>query len=134
MGISIPELLFSKKISGFFFVGILSTLADLGILYFLTDGLGIWYLESAVVSYCCGTVLSYGLNKHLTFRNRSRKYVRQFLLFAAISVSSLLLTLCIIWVFVELLHQNYLIGKIIAIILAFLWNFTGQSRITFRGS
>ena len=131
-GYSIPELIFSKRISGFFFVGIISSLADIGILYFLTEDLGIWYMESAGISYCCGILISYGLNKHLTFQDRSRKYFRQFLIFASVSVSSLILTLCIIWVFVELLHQNYLTGKIFAIIAAFFWNFTGQSRLTFR--
>ncbi|ADN35834.1 GtrA family protein [Methanolacinia petrolearia DSM 11571] len=129
-----PQFIFGEKIIVFFFIGIVSSLADIGILYLLTDELGVWYLESAAVSYCCGTVLSYWLNKHLTFRDSSRKYLSQFLLFAAISISSLLLTLCIIWVSVEIFSLSYLTGKVIAIIIAFFWNFTGQSRITFKDS
>ncbi|WP_421908534.1 GtrA family protein [Methanolacinia petrolearia] len=48
------------------FIGILSSLAD---------RIGIWNLESAAVSYCCGIVVNSWLNRHLTFRGRSRKYL-----------------------------------------------------------
>jgi putative flippase GtrA len=125
--------LFSQKIFGFFLIGIVATLVDFCLLYFFTVYLGIWYLISAAMSYCCGTVTSYSLNKHLNFRDRDPDYLAQFTTFAAISVSCLFMTMSVIWISVELFAINYLTAKIIAVVCAFFWNYHGQSRLTFRG-
>ncbi|MFA5221297.1 MAG: GtrA family protein [Methanoregula sp.] len=121
-----------QKIIGFFLIGIVATLVDFGLLYFFTGYLGIWYLLSAALSYCCGTVTSYTLNKRFIFRDQNSNYLGQFTTFAAISVSCLLVTLCVIWLAVELFSFSYLTAKIIAVVCAFFWNYHGQSRLTFR--
>jgi putative flippase GtrA len=121
-----------EKILAFFLIGIISSLLDIGLLYYFTGYLGVWYLLSAFVSYCCGTVVSYCLNKYLTFHNTSRHYLVQFTTFAVIAASGLMVTIGIIWMTVELLALNYLTAKIIAVVCAFFWNYYGQSRITFR--
>jgi len=127
-------ILQSEKIVWFFLIGVLSSLTDLSLLYFFTSYLGIWYLASATVSYCCGIVISYTLNKHLTFHDNNHDYVLQFSTFAAVSISCLLLNLCIIWLMVELWSVNYLVAKIFGIFFGFLWNYYGQSTITFRNN
>jgi putative flippase GtrA len=38
----------------------------------------------------------------------------------------------VIWMAVEMFSLNYLTGKIIATLCAFLWNYHGQKRYTFR--
>jgi putative flippase GtrA len=119
-------------IAVFLFVGIASTLVDVSLLWLFTAYFGVWYLTSAATSYCCGTVTSYCLNKHLTFHDRSRDYVSQFSRFTAVSVLCLAVTLCIVWAAVELLGLNYLVAKIGAAFCAFFLNYFGQSRITFR--
>jgi putative flippase GtrA len=65
------------RIVGFFLVGVISSLVDLGLLYCCTEYLGIWYLASAAASYCCGMLVNYGLNKHLNFRDGTGYTVRQ---------------------------------------------------------
>jgi putative flippase GtrA len=129
----ICSYIFSQKIFGFFLIGIVATLVDFCLLYFFTMYLGIWYLLSAAMSYCCGTVTSYALNKHLNFRDQSPDYLAQFMTFAVISVSCLFMTLSVIWIAVEFFSLNFLTAKIIAVVCAFFWNYHGQSRLTFRG-
>lgn len=116
----------------FFIVGVISSLVDIGLLYALCEYGGIWYIPAAVVSYCCGILVSYSLNKILTFHDRTRNYLSQFTTFAAISFSCLMVNVTIIWILVELAALNYLVAKVIATICAFFWNYYGQSRITFR--
>lgn len=130
-----PVSLFPRHtLIGFFFIGILSTAVDFAGLIFLTVYLGMWYLPSAALSYSSGTVISYLLNKHLNFRDKNRHYLSQFTTFAAISVSCLFVTLCVIWLCVEIFRLDYLTSKILAVICAFFWNYHGQSRLTFRNS
>jgi putative flippase GtrA len=117
----------------FFLVGAVSSLVDIGLLWYFCQYWGIWYIPAAAVSYCCGILVSYVLNKYLTFRDPARDYFLQFTTFAVISVSCLMVNLCIIWLAVELASLNYLVAKVIATVCAFFWNYYGQSRITFRG-
>jgi putative flippase GtrA len=131
-GSTILAMLNKEKIVGFFLIGLFSTLIDVGLLYLFTEYFGIWYIYSATVSYTCGMVANFLLNKYLNFRDPSRNYPRQFISFALISLSSLALTLGVLYVAVEIFSINYLLGKIIAVIIAFFLNYFGQSRITFR--
>jgi dolichol-phosphate mannosyltransferase len=127
------SLLGCRRIAGFFCIGIVSSAIDISLLYLFTTYLGMWYLISAACSYCCGTLVSYGLNRHFTFRDDNRNYFVQFSTFAVISVSCLIVNLALIWLFVEVFSFNYLTAKVIATVSAFFWNYHGQSRITFRG-
>lgn len=117
----------------FFFVGVVSSLVDIGLLWYLCESWGIWYIPAAIVSYGCGILVSYCLNKFLTFHDRTRDYLSQFTTFAVISISCLLVNVCIIWLLVELAVFNYLVAKAIATACAFFWSYYGQSRFTFRG-
>ncbi len=122
------------KVVWFLLIGLLSSLADLSLLYFLTSYLGIWYLVSASASYCCGMVISYSLNKYLTFHDHNHDYMVQFSTSAAVSISCLLMNLIVIWLMVEFLSVHYLVAKSCGIGFGFLWNYYGQSTITFRNS
>ena len=122
----------NQKIIGFFLIGIISSLVDIGLLVYFCSFLGMWYLSAAAISYCCGTVCSYVLNKYLNFHDRDRHILSQFTTFAAISISCLMVNLFVIWVCVEEFSLNYLAGKIIATLCAFFWNYYGQKRFTFR--
>jgi putative flippase GtrA len=122
----------SSRIVPFFFVGILSSLVDIGLMYYFNTYLGIWYLYSATFSYCCGIVVSYVANKSVTFQDSGRKTATQFATFAAISLSCLIVNLGIVWLAVTFLSFSPLVAKIIATCCAFLWNYHGQSRFTFR--
>jgi len=131
-GSKILAALNQGKITGFFLIGCFSTLIDIGLLYFFTEYFGIWYIYSATISYTCGIIVNFLLNKYLNFRDTSRNFLRQFSSFTLVSMSSLALTLGVLYLAVEIFSINYLLGKIIAVIIAFSWNYFGQSRITFR--
>ena len=117
----------------FFGAGAVSSVVDIGLLYVLCTSLGLWYLAASAVSYCCGIVVNYSMNKFITFHDGTTDYVTQFTTFVTISVSCLFVNLCIIGLAVELFGVNYLLAKLIATACAFVWSYYGQSRFTFRG-
>lgn len=123
-----------SRIISFFFVGVLSSIVDIGLMYLVTTYLGVWYLYAAAFSYCCGIVVSYIVNKCLTFHDKSRKTAVQFATFATISVSCLIVNLGIVWLAVTFLSVTPVAAKILATCCAFLWNYHGQSRFTFRNT
>ncbi len=120
------------KLIRFGFIGIMSTLVDIGLLYFFVSYLNVWYIYSAAISYCCGVLFSYCLNKYFTFHDVNPNIFTQFTTFAGISLGSLFMNIAVIWVIVEIFSQNYLIAKIFSTVGVFLINYYGQSKITFR--
>jgi putative flippase GtrA len=120
-----------ERILWFLGIGTLASLADISLLYVFCEWFGVWYLSAAVLSYCSGILISYLLNRSLTFHNQNRHYIRQFSTFAAISISCLLMNITIIWLLVTFFSWNYLGAKILATVCAVFWNYYGQSTITF---
>ena len=121
-----------SRIIPFFFIGILSSLVDIGLMTYYITFLGIWYLYAAACSYCCGIVVSYTANRYITFHDTTRTNATQFVTFAAISVSCLIVNLGVVWLAVTYLALTPIMAKIFATSCAFLWNYHGQSRFTFR--
>ena len=121
-----------SRIVPFFFVGVLSSLVDIGLMYGCTTYLGVWYLNAAAFSYCCGIVVSYLANRCLTFHDTSRRIPAQFASFTAIAVSCLVVNLGIVGLAVTFFSLAPLLAKILATGIAFLWSYHGQSRFTFR--
>jgi putative flippase GtrA len=70
--------------------------------------------------------------KSFTFQDSGRKTATQFATFVAISVSCLIVNLGIVWLAVTFLSLAPLVAKVIATCCAFLRNYHGQSRFTFR--
>lgn len=121
------------RILWFIGIGAVASLTDIGLLYAFCEWGGMWYLSAATLSFCCGMLVSYTLNKYLTFHDENQHYARQFTTFALISAGSLLVNIGIIWLGVTIFALNYLVAKIIATLCAVFWNYYGQSRITFNG-
>ena len=121
-----------SRIIPFFFVGALSSLVDIGLMYGCTMFLGIWYLYAAAFSYCCGIVVNYLANRYFTFHDTSSKTAIQFATFSAVSFSCLIVNLGIVWLAVTFFSFTPVLAKILATVIAFLWSYHGQSRFTFR--
>ena len=119
-------------LGGFMIIGGITTCTDISLLWVCTDLFGIWYLVSASLSYCISALLSFGLNKLFNFKNGSPEHVKQASVFLVIATSSLVLNLLIISGCVEFWALNYLMAKVLATGIAFLWNYFGQSCVTFR--
>ena len=112
------------------FAGI-ATLVDIGLLYFFTDIIGIWYFYSALIASTAGMVVNYSLNKYLNFANRSRQIILQFGMFAAVAGVGIFLNQIILYTLVEFAHIYYLLAKIITVFIVMFWSFWGHKRFTF---
>jgi len=120
-----------KLFSGYVICAGFATLVDLGVLYSLTEYLHVWYFYSAAFAYFIGMVTNYSLNKYLNFRNKSRKIIPQFGLFATVALVGLGLNQLILYCLVEFANLWYILAKIIAIFIVMFWSFYGHKKLTF---
>lgn len=113
-----------------FFAGI-AAFVDLGLLFSLTEFIGLHYLTSAVLAYMCGMITNYSLNKVFNFKNKSKKIIQQFGLFVFVALIGLGLNQLILWLLVEFVGVWYMLAKLISISIVMFWNFYGHKKITF---
>ncbi len=112
-------------------VGAASAVVDFGILFILTDWLGVYYLVSATISFIVAALVNYILNRNWTFRSNGQRR-KQVPIFIAIAVLGILLNNNIMYVCVEHWHLHYLWAKVIAAAIVTFWNFFGNKYLTFK--
>ena len=124
------ESIFRLFIGYIMFAGI-ATAVDVGLLYFLTEYLDVWYFFSALIAYLAGMVVNYSTNKYLNFKNQNRRIFTQFSIFATVALIGLALNQIIIYSLVEYADIWYMLAKAIALVTVVFWSFYGHRRFSF---
>ena len=114
-------------------VGGIGTVINLAVLYTLTEYAGMFYLYSATAAFVVAVINNFVLNTVWTFghalgENTAGKFAK----FAAVSLASLAVNLCVLWFFTELAGIYYLVSQVLAIGVALIINFFGNKLWTFR--
>ena len=128
------------------FVGGLAFLVDYGLLALLTEVFGLHYLVSATIAFIAGLVVNYFLSTSWVFRQSTldSKWA-EFFVFSCIGVVGLGLNNLIIMLFEKVLgprqvfgawlnaDKYYIIGKVVATVVVFVWNFGMRKLLLYRG-
>lgn len=118
----------------YFFVGGAAFAVDFALLFALTEYAGMHYTLSAALSFTAGLAVNYLISIHWVFRDRTlRSRMAEFIVFAIIGVVGIGLNVSIIWAATEWLSIHYLVSKIVATAIVFLWNFFARKYILFNG-
>ncbi len=137
------SLLAHKEIQRFLrfgLVGISGTLVDFIILTLLKELLHLPTLTANTISYSCGIINNFILNRLWTFPEaRQARIATQFIRFTLVSLVGLALNdLLVTWLEVPLgallnsPEQGYLPAKLAATAVVLAWNFIGNRLWTFR--
>ena len=106
---------------------------DLGLLYALTEWLGLHYLFSAALAFIVAFFVSFFLQKFWTFQDHSVERVRsQVALYFVIAVANLGLNTLLMYLFVEHLHLWYLTAQVIVGALLACGSFFISKHIVFN--
>lgn len=108
-------------------------LVDFCLLYLLTDICRIHYMYSGLISCWFGLGTTYLISVFWVFSNRSiQNKWAEFGIFAIIGILSVAINLGLMWFFTELAGFYYLISKILATGICYIWNFCSRKFILFR--
>ncbi len=127
-----------KKLIKALMVGVLATLVDMAFLYIFKNYFDIFYLTAQAMSYLLGMCVSFYLNKTFTFRNRSSQVHYQFASFSVVAFTQYLLTLGLMFVFVDIVFNNpdssaiVMGSKVIVAFIGFVYAFTLNKSLTFK--
>jgi len=120
----------------FCLVGLSGVLVNEGLLWLLTEGLGLFYVFSAAISIETAILTNFTLNEIWTFRDRRSPGIKSVLgrglKFNLVSIGGLGINMTILWTFTEVLGISYLISNLIGIAGATVWNFSINTLWTWK--
>lgn len=120
------------KVIRYIFSGGVATASNVLLLFICVHYFKIWYLTSAIISYCFGIIVSYLLQKFFAFKDRSKKDIhKQFALFFIYMTIMLGFNTLLMYIFVSVLGLWYLLSQALASIIIAFVNFTVMNRIIF---
>lgn len=118
----------------FCIVGFSGVLVNTGLLYFLTEKLGIYYLLSSIVAIETSIITNFILNNFWTWRKRKFKngFLSRFLMFNLVSIIALIINVSVLFVLTESFNIWYIYSNLIGIVSALLVNYIVNDRWTFN--
>jgi putative flippase GtrA len=131
--------LFKKTNNAFFQLirygvsGGIAFVVDFCLLYVLKEYAGFHYLVAGTISFCAGLIVTYLFSIYWIFSVRkfsNRKL--EFGIFTLIGAVGIALNFAFLWLFASVIHQHYLLAKIITTVIVTLWNFLAKKYILFH--
>ena len=113
-------------------IGGICTLVDI-LVFYLLQLTNIHYLLANVISFNCGIISSFFMNRHYNFKIKD-KTASRFLSFYLISMIGLGICEVLLWLFVDGFHLNNLLSKFVATILIGVAQFICVKHFTFKKS
>ena len=104
-----------SRIAKYLVAGGIATAVDLGLLYFFTDKLNIWYLYSAIISFVLALGVSFIFQKFWVFRDYSLESVpMQAILHTSLGLVNTLANTFFMFILVSILGAHYLLAQILS--------------------
>lgn len=115
----------TQQIIKFVFVGGTSTVLDMVLLYLLNYHLGIHHLVAATLSFVIATFYNYYMSMKFVFSSKFDESQRgkEFSLFFILSLVSLILTIVMMAIFVDMMHLDVMVSKVIVGVFVMIFSF-----------
>jgi putative flippase GtrA len=101
--------------------------------YAVLVSLGLWYQAANIVGYAAGTLLSFVLNRAITFRVMDAP-LRRLASFLAVAAIGYGVSSGALWLLIERMAFNQLLAKAAVLVLVVIIQFGINSAVTFRSS
>ncbi len=123
-----------KKVFKFGLVGISGILVNMGILYYLKEYAGIYYLVASFFAIEFSILNNFLWNDLWTFRtpgdHKLASRWHRLVTFHIVSAGGLVINMGILWLLTSIFGVYYLVSNMVGILVAFGWNFFVNRRIT----
>lgn len=110
-------------------VGLFNTAIDFGV-FILLHSLGVYFLIAQIISYSCGTLNSFIMNKYWTFSKTESAGLSEIVKFLLVNIISLNTSLLMLYLF--RFYFSVIIAKAFATIFSVIINFAGNKYWTFK--
>jgi len=123
------------KMLRFIIVGVLAASTHVGLLYFFTEYVGLWYILSTTLGWCAGFIVSFTLQKFWTFTDNMHDRVGwQMFLYSLLQGSNLVFNGIALFVLSDVLSVWYLPAQVVVLLVLSVWTYIISQRFIFKHS
>ncbi|MFK5985626.1 MAG: GtrA family protein [Pseudomonadota bacterium] len=113
-------------------VGALASIIDILSFAILTEVFEIYYLLANICSFLIGLLVNYSLTIKWVFTTtKGKKRSHEFVQFSLVGVVGLIINQLVLWFCTDFLAVYVLLSKVIATLVAFVWNFFARRYFVF---
>jgi len=125
--------LFAKQAAKYYAVGASGVLVNLGLLFYITEYVGLWYFLSYTLAISASITSNFILNKFWTFRDslNSQRTIVMYVKFVSVSLLGMAIQLGTVYLLVESSSVYYMLAALVSISIAGVINFIINRRWTF---
>lgn len=120
----------NKQLTSYLGIGTFNTCLCLSLYYILIHKLDFNYIIASIIMYIFGVFVGYYLNSMVTFKAKIRFH--RLIKYSFVYVISLLLNIGFLFVFVDFIHLNKMLGQIITTAILTIINYILLKSIVFR--
>jgi putative flippase GtrA len=106
-------------------LGAITFFLDAALLYLITES-GVNYLYSSGISFSIVLFVHMGISKKAIFTKCKMPFRTEFICYAGIAITGLILTELFMYLFTDIVGFYYLFSKIITTFIVLAWNFTAR--------
>ena len=122
-----------KTIIKYFLSGVTAVLANLFVLYVLTDIFGVWYVVSGIAAFFVSISVGFSLQKFWTFRATGVRHIkRQMAMYMAVGAMNLALGPVMLYTIVETFGLWYVVAQVVVMALLAVGSYFINRFITFK--
>ena len=121
-----------KEIINYLIFGGLTTVVSIVTYALFAKVFNIDYLISNVLSWVLAVLFAYITNKIFVFESKSKKNIKEITSFFFFRIISLIMEMVILYIFVDMLHIDDLVTKIIAQVIVIVSNYVFSKVFVFK--
>ncbi len=121
-----------KEVISYLIFGILTTLVNIVVYSFCNDVLQIQYLISNAIAWILSVLFAYFTNRKYVFGSHNSSFINELVKFIGARVSTGIMDMLLMWLFVDVLSMQSMISKIIVNVGVVILNYVFSKLFVFQ--
>lgn len=122
----------NKEVIMYLIFGVLTTVVNIVVYYIFNDVLQVHYMISNVIAWILSVLFAYITNRKYVFESNSDSIITEFTKFVGSRVSTGILDMVMMWLFVDLLQVDSMLSKIISNAFVIISNYVLSRLFVFK--
>lgn len=122
----------NKEVIMYLIFGVLTTVVNIVVYYIFNDVLQVHYMISNVIAWILSVLFAYITNRKYVFESNSDSIITEFTKFVGSRVSTGILDMVMMWLFVDLLQGGSMLSKIISNAFVIISNYVLSRLFVFK--
>lgn len=121
-----------KEVISYLIFGILTTLVNIVVYTICNDVLQIQYLISNAIAWIVSVLFAYFTNRKYVFESHNSSIINELVKFIGARVSTGIMDMILMWLFVDVLSMQSMISKIIVNVVVVILNYIFSKLFVFQ--